>query len=75
MVVVVTATVVGGWVAVVVVAAAARGLRGQMMRVTQGVRLYMRVLYSIYLVFFIHKHHYALGSSAKSFKKCKFNST
>ena len=53
---VVTATAVGGggWVVavVVVVAAAARGLRGQMMRVTQGVRLDMRVLYSIYLVFF-----------------------
>ena len=55
---------------VVVVAAAARGLRGQMMRVTQGVRLYMRVLYSISLVFFyIYKHHHALGSSAKSVKK------
>ena len=37
----------GGWVA-----AAARGLRGQVMRVTQDVRLYMQVLYSICLVFF-----------------------
>ena len=37
----------------VVVAAAACGLRGQMMRVTQGVRLYTRVLYSISLVFSI----------------------
>ena len=53
----------GGWVV-----AAARGLRGQVMRVTQDVRLNMRVLYSISLVFLVYKHHHALGSSAKSSK-------
>ena len=55
---------VAGWVAAV-----ACGLQGQMMRVTQDVRLYMRVLYSISLVFLVYKHHHALGSSAKSSKK------
>ena len=57
-------------------AAAARGLQGQVMRVTQDVRLYMRVLYSISLVFSVYKHHDALGSSAKSSKlQFQFDST
>ena len=61
----------GGWVAAV-----ARGLQGQVMRVTQDVRLYMRVLYSISLVFLVYKHHHALGSSAKSSKlQFQFDST
>ena len=50
--------------------------RGQVMRVTQDVRLYMRVLYSISLVFSVYKHHHALGSSAKSSKlQFQFDST
>ena len=70
----VTVTAVGGGVVLGVcgcvagwVAAAARGLRGQMMRVTQGVNLYMRVLYSISLVFF------GVQTSSCTWVKCQIN--